>query len=201
MADGGFARDFLACLRELDTSKDVAAEAELALAQLAAAGDELSYASMNKEYSYLYLLMGRGTRIFPYEAAFLHVAEKRDGSPSLFIAPRSLDVEQWMRRCGALPESAGTEPVDSIFGELDFMRLLYASLANALQLGDEEEASAWQRELWAFRGAHIDAWVEAFMRRTIELTRTPVYRALATLALLALEATRLPISADEVGGD
>jgi TorA maturation chaperone TorD len=186
ISSGNLKKDFLACLQELEISKDQIEEFEEAFSKLETSGEDLSFKSMNKEHSYLYLVLGGNTRIFPFEAAFLHVAEGRGGVPALFIAARTLDARHWMKRCGVLPENANIEPVDSIYGELDFMRLLYTSLANALQIEDDSAASAWTNEIDGFRKAHIDTWVPAFMERTIAESRTPVYRELAKIALLSL---------------
>ena len=186
ICDGSFKDDALSCLRELGSSDEQIETFLAVFLDLEAAGEELSIENMRKEYSYLYLVLGEYTRIFPFEGAFLHVAEARKGLPSLFLTPRTQQVKEWMKRCDALPENASNEPVDSIYNEFEFMRLLCTSLANALQLQDSEAAAIWQSEIAGFYREHIEKWVPAFMEHTILTSRSPVYAALARFALLTL---------------
>jgi TorA maturation chaperone TorD len=192
IAEGAFQDDALACFHELGAPEGTLAELREALSGIKASEGGLSVGQMRKEHSFLYLVLGQDTRIFPYEGAFLHVGEGRPGPPSLFLAPRTQDVKDWMRRCGALPENADTEPVDSVSNEFDFMRQLYTNRAQALLDGDSDAADAWQQEACAFRAEHIDTWVPQLMERTIDVTRSGVYAALARFALLSL--TTIPVA-------
>jgi TorA maturation chaperone TorD len=190
LASGSFTADLCGCLEELGIlpesiwpKKDMKGD----LPSLAEGTDaDTLLAELRREYSRLYLVPGKGALVYPYESAFRHVADGREGMPVLFISPVTIDVEKWMRRYDALPESAAKEPVDSISCELGFLRMLFISLANALHQGSQEDAAGWQQEIEAFRSAHIDTWGGAFMEQTIAHTRSPVYRNLARAARLVL---------------
>ncbi|MDR1183682.1 MAG: molecular chaperone TorD family protein [Coriobacteriales bacterium] len=190
LLDGSFDEDLQACLGELGfvlPAVDTALNVQMTLAPSADRGIVCNM--LRKEYSRLFLMPGRSTLIFPYEAAFCHVAEGREGMPMLFIAPATKDVERRMRAFKVLPKSARREPVDSVSCELDFLRFLYTGFANALNQNDTQDLEVWQSEIADFRSNHVDTWIPAFMKRTLKETDCPTYRTLAEAALAALTAT------------
>ncbi|MDR1184073.1 MAG: molecular chaperone TorD family protein [Coriobacteriales bacterium] len=180
IADGSFMDDFTACLKELDV------RVSLPPPPIFHETDPLLN-EMKREYTRLYQTPGRYHVLYPYETAFRHVADGHEGIPTLFIAPLTLDVERWMKRFDALPENSRTEPVDHVATELDFLRLLYTSYANALLQEDTEVVTAWLTEISGFYRQHVDPWIPEFMKATRVETRSSVYLALAELALVALE--------------
>jgi TorA maturation chaperone TorD len=190
LLDGSFDEDLRACMGELDfapLSADAVLNVQMTLAPGADANTVRN--ALRKEYSRLFLMPGRSTLIFPYEAAFCHVAEGREGMPTLFIASTTKDVERRMRAFKVLPKSARREPVDSVSCELDFLRFLYTGLANALNQSDARDLKVWQNEIADFRSNHADVWIPAFMKQTIKETDCPAYRTLAKSALVALTVT------------
>ena len=85
-----------------------------------AVGDLL--ALLKREYSLLYMAPGPDVSVWPYEAPFRFVAEGREGVPTLFRAPVTLDVERHMREAGVLPKDARREPSDSVGTSSRFWR-------------------------------------------------------------------------------
>ena len=211
LLDGSFDEDLRACLGELgllascnghvdDIRLSVASGVEVMdgmdgthpiEAEVTSADDDPAtlLSTLRQEYTRLFLMPGKHALIFPYEAAFRHVAAGRDGIPTLFIAKATKDVERRMKHFGVLPKTARTEPVDSIHQELEFMRFLYTGLAGALHLGDEVNQETWQREIDDFRQSHVDLWLPELMQRVEEETRSPIFRALSQVAGAVLSAT------------
>lgn len=181
IADGSFMDDFTVCLEELDIRVSPPSLSVLH-------ETESLFSEMKREYTRLYQTPGRHQVLYPYETAFRHMADGHEGIPTLFIAPLTLDVEHWMERFDALPENFRTEPVDHVATELDFLRLLYTSYANALLQEETEAATAWLGEILNFHRQHVDSWIPEFMKATQAETRSPVYLALVEAALMALEA-------------
>jgi TorA maturation chaperone TorD len=190
ISSGNFQADLIACLEELGVSLDPELLSRMTQGETSPQSAQGLHESMRKEYSRLYLSPGTLAIIYPYEGAFRYVAGGGKGSPTLFINPTALDVERYMRRADALPDNANTEPVDSIFSELDFLRLLYTTaLINAsseISRGDELSRQ-WLEFAEEFRVQHIDTWLEQFMRETIRLSRIEVYRWLAETALAVFD--------------
>jgi len=185
--DGSFDGDLQACLDELGCPLGTATGVQDVLEPGMA--PEALLAALRREYSRLFLMPGTSALIFPYEAAFRHVAAGRPGIPALFIAPATKDVERRMRAFGALPATARREPVDSVSCELDFVHLLYTNLANALNQGNEGSAANLAHEIGEFRSKHVDAWIPDLMRSVIAETKSLFYKRLAEIALLALTLT------------
>lgn len=206
LLNGSFDDDFLACMSELEKllSKKSAKLAEgepgrlsdraITLRSVIDTDSDVSSLldSLRKEYSRLFLMPGLDVPVFPYEAAFRHVSQGREGVPSLFIAPVTKDVEKRMRCFGALPAHVNKEPVDSMHSEMDFLRFLYTGLVSALSVDsgvDEDACVLWEAEISSFRSDHIDAWMPALMQRIQEKTVSPVYLSLSSNASLAIQAT------------
>jgi TorA maturation chaperone TorD len=194
LLDGSFDSDITACLSELGYPAQDNKPLKTAILPDTTTDNLLDM--LRKEHSRLFLLPGKYANIFPYESAFRHVASGRSGTPALFIATQTKDVERRMRTLGVLPETAHTQPVDSIHAELDFLRVLYASWANAILQDDEPAICAWEAELRDFRICHIDAWIPDLMNQVCAQTRSDIYRALASTALIALSITALPEGAE-----
>ena len=98
-----------------------------------------------------------------------------------------------MAEAGVRPAHARTEPVDSVFLELDFLAHLYARWGETLRLESEgEPAPDGSSEEWAsciasFASDHALKWLPSFMRQVRERSRLAAYRELADLGLFYLE--------------
>ena len=66
-------------------------------------------AKLKRGHSLLYLAPGAEAVVWPYEAPFRFVAEGREGVPTLFRAPVTLDVEDVYKRQGSLSGGLGCE--------------------------------------------------------------------------------------------
>ena len=115
---------------------------------------------------------GRGVALWPYEAAFLHVAAGKPGEPALFRAPITLDVEGAMRDVGMLPEDSRVEPCDSIWDECAFIARLLGCQANALAAVDDNAARTWEERAQGFLGKHAGAWMPGFFAALAELAES-----------------------------
>lgn len=178
LLDGSFQADVSDCLQELSEGVSV---------PLTINGeDEVS--ALRQEYSRLYIGPGELRMIFPYEGAFRAVARNPEAKSAFFITPETKDVEHWMRRYGELPYSHTTEPVDSVPSELAFLAKLYTNLANALY---QKKPSAEHVEaINDFRSQHIESWMPAFFKQTIQDTKLVLYGELGHLGLTALSASQ-----------
>lgn len=146
-------------------------------------------ASMKREYSRLFLSPGKLAIIYPYESAFLFVMRGGKGMPTLMCNPLTANVEQFMVAAQALPKTYRTEPVDSVYAELDFLRHLYTTALATERSGAEESSVAsaqWIDKANEFRQAHVHTWMPEFMKKTHALSRIQIYRQLAEIGLLVL---------------
>lgn len=203
LCSGAFTHDLLACLSELDASEDQLQRAEVLSREFCVQNSQNDATSLldklKKEYSRLYLAPGKLVVIYPYESAFCFVERGGEGFPTLFVNPITIDVEAYLRRADALPDDYRKEPVDAIFRELDFLRLLYTHIAASLnevasegtETSDDvktrDNAVLWIEQLRSFRTTHINNWVPRFLERTREETHHEIYSHLSELALLSFE--------------
>lgn len=194
LSDGAFQADCASCLK--DAGADWA-DPGAKLSSLVGSDAEELFDELRKGHSLLYLALGKGTAIWPYEAPFLSSVAGCEGGASLFRSGCQIDVERHMREAGVLPKDARTEPSDSAWNELSFMSYLYGNVAKALNEGREEDGAAWSGRIARFWGEHAGEWLPAFMERTIEealrLSHGSEYAAFAEAGLAVLEAIRADV--------
>jgi TorA maturation chaperone TorD len=200
---GAVAHDLCACLSELGVSEACLHKAEALGRGLSPQNPQNDADSLldelKREYFRLFLAPGKLVVVYPYESAFRFVAQGGEGPPALFVNPCTVDVEACLRRADALPADYRKEPVDAVFRELDFLRLLYTHIAASLNeaacdgrdAGDGTDAGSnarlWAEQLQSFRTAHVDSWMPQFFERVKKETRHEVYARLAASALVSLE--------------
>ena len=147
----------------------------------------------------LHALRPEATRLFvgapgpacsPYEGVW---AAEADGvQPLLFVNPRSMEVERFMRSCGLGRPEGTNEPLDHVATECELLEHLALRAAGApasegapadADLPGGSPAAAYE----AFLSGHAQAWMPAFAERLAAEARHPFYRAAAAYlgALLA----------------
>lgn len=176
LVDGAVAADALSCLKDAGASKALAEAAAAALEPLGCREWQELLDCLRKGSSILFFTPGDETPVWPYEAAFRFVADGREGMPTLFRAPATVDVEAQMRSAGVLPQDARKEPADSVWNEFEFLSYLFGKQAEALQATEEgaceaedecaaNDASVWQERAARFWNDHAAKWLPAFMER------------------------------------
>ena len=110
----------------------------------------------------------------PYEGVW--AAEAEGARPLLFVNPRSMEVERFVRSCG-LGRPAGTnEPLDHVAAECELLELLaLRAAAPGAALPGGSPGAAYGR----FLSGHARAWMPAFAERLAAEARHPFYRAAA----------------------
>ncbi len=147
----------------------------------------------------LHALRPEATRLFvgapepacpPYEGVW---AAEADGvQPLLFVNPRSMEVERFMRSCGLGRPEGTNEPLDHVATECELLERLALRAAGApasegapdgAGLPGGSPAAAYE----TFLSGHAQAWMPAFAERLAAEARHPFYRAAAAYlgALLA----------------
>lgn len=117
LANGTFVSDGIACMVDVGADETSLEGGRQAMSHFGGRDVYELFGSMRKAYSLLYLAPGSDVKVFPYEAAFRFVAEGREGTPTLFRSPITLDVERFMAEAGVATIKGRTEPCDSIFEE------------------------------------------------------------------------------------
>lgn len=149
----------------------------------------------------LHRLRAEATRLFvgapdpavsPYEGVW-RAAD--DGvTPLLFVNPRSMEVERFMKSCGLGRPEGTSEPLDHLVAECELLQYL-ASLAAGvilpldapmtLDLPGGSPAAAYEM----FLADHACTWIPRLANAVIVESRQPFYR---TAAQLLKEAVALP---------
>ena len=139
----------------------------------------------------LHALRPEATRLFvgapepacpPYEGVW---AAEADGvQPLLFVNPRSMEVERFMRSCGLGRPEGTNEPLDHVATECELLERLALRAAGApasegapdgAGLPGGSPAAAYE----TFLSGHAQAWMPAFAERLAAEARHPFYRAAA----------------------
>ena len=118
----------------------------------------------------------------PYEGVW---AAEADGvQPLLFVNPRSMEVERFMRSCGLGRPEGTNEPLDHVATECELLERLALRAAGApasegapdgAGLPGGSPAAAYE----AFLSGYAQAWMPAFAERLAAEARHPFYRAAA----------------------
>ena len=118
----------------------------------------------------------------PYEGVWAAID---DGvQPLLFVNPKSMQVERYMRSCGVGRPQGTNEPLDHIATELEFLSYL-ASIAAGIAEPPEgvsvddfpggSAAAAYEQ----FMHEHLDTWAARFVQRVVAESREPFYTVMA----------------------
>ena len=115
----------------------------------------------------------------PYEGVWAAEADAL-----LFVNPRSMEVERFMRSCGLGRPEGTNEPLDHVATECELLEHLALRAAGApapegapadADLPGGSPAAAYE----AFLSGHAQAWMPAFAERLAAEARHPFYRAAA----------------------
>lgn len=200
--DGSYESDARLCLKDAGMDEAQRDAAMACLAIFAGARPAELLAKLKRGHSLLYLAPGAEAVVWPYEAPFRFVAEGREGVPTLFRAPVTLDVERHMREAGVLPKDARREPSDSVWDEFSFLAYLYGNVAAALEKEDEAAERQWRGRIGAFCREHALRWLPDFMARTREESADKQcgceYAALSRLADVVLGAVAADVRVHDV---
>ncbi len=201
LSSGAVAADAACCLREAGAEADVVGMVADELVEFEGGDARNLFGVLRKGHSLLYLAPGIEVPVWPYESAFLLRRKEPGAVPSLFRSACALDVERLMREAGALPDTARTEPCDSVWDELSFMSFLYGSMSAALSSGLEADALVWRRRIDAFWKSHMSLWLPAFMEDTARIASTlshgAEYARLAGLGFAVLSCVAADVERTE----
>lgn len=186
LATGSFCLDLRNSLADADLGGKAAEDAVDAI-EAAVAGRSAAelLVEMRADYTALYDAPGKYRKIFPYESSFRMKEKNPNAKTTLFLTKSTHDVEQAMRKRGALPESYRREPVDFVATELDFARHLLTGCAAVAQEGIDDPS--WNEDARSFIDEHVLSWMPAFFQRTRQLAPSSVYDAFAALGLLVVD--------------
>jgi DMSO reductase family type II enzyme chaperone len=109
----------------------------------------------------------------PYEGVYIEGA----GSPSDIL---QMIMQTYHKFSVDVDEQAANRP-DYIGIELDFLRYLNESEADAWQEGDEEKARDFQGAQRDFLSRHLGRWVDKFCDRALQEAKTGFYRGFIRL--------------------
>lgn len=190
LSQGSVESDARGCLADIGADEGAITSTVAPLGKFVGLDAEELYRQLRIDYSLLYLAPGAHVPVFPYEAAFRYVADGRDGVPSLFRSPVTLDAEHMMHEAGVEPSDARVEPADSIWNEFAFLSYLFGCWARALSAeGDSasDEASQRHERILTFWEAHGEPWMIPFMEQTQRMSpavaKQDGYEWLAQVAL------------------
>lgn len=116
LADGSYAADLIACMRELGLDA-AAAQAEKALC---GANGEGLLPAMRTEYTGLFLVPKK-EKVFIYESRFLYPKDANPKDYSMFVSPCALHAEQCYKDAGVRVRKDLHEPSDHAATEMEFM--------------------------------------------------------------------------------
>lgn len=144
------------------------------------------------DYAALFEAHG-GLKVSPYET------EHRKETPQHALAQtyEIADIAGFYKAFGLDIATASPERADHIAVELEFMHLLTAQEAYAVEQGDQEQK---QRSIHAqilFFRDHLGQWIEPFASKVLE-SQTPVYAQLAALLLAWTSLEQEFLKSDEV---
>lgn len=183
LCDGSFSSDARECLADTGVARDAIEAVERGLGIFRGNDPEGLFAMLKREYSLLFLVPGANARVWPYESAFRHAAERKGGAPVLFRSPVALNVEATMLDCGIRAENDRREPCDALWNEFSFLSYLYGAAAQAAFEGSAIRVEEHLAKARAFQVAHIDVWLAdcmaAIVKESSSLVQGGCYAALA----------------------
>lgn len=146
----------------------------------------------------LHTLRAEATRLFvgaPHPAVSPFEGARRAADEGvqalLFVNPHSMDVERFMKSCGAGRPEGTNEPLDHIATELEFLQwlcMLEADMVEAPE-GIDAPEDGWTSAHARFLEEHVRVWMPQFADAVVEQSREGFYRVAAKLlkAVIASE--------------
>lgn len=128
--------------------------------------------------------------VSPYEGVARALAE--GARPLLFVNPRSMDVERFVRSCGLGRPEGANEPLDHVAAECELLSYLASLAAGApapagAPCGAALPGGSPQAAYAAFLDAHARRWMPAFAAAVRAEARGPFYGAAARLLAAVVE--------------
>ena len=128
--------------------------------------------------------------VSPYEGVDRALAE--GARPLLFVNPRSMDVERFVRSCGLGRPAGANEPLDHVAAECELLSYLASLAAGApapagAPCGAALPGGSPQAAYAAFLDAHARRWMPAFAAAVRAEARAPFYGAAARLLAAVVE--------------
>ncbi|RDB70101.1 molecular chaperone TorD [Eggerthella sinensis] len=128
--------------------------------------------------------------VSPYEGVARALAE--GARPLLFVNPRSMDVERFVRSCGLGRPEGANEPLDHVAAECELLSYLASLAAGApapagAPCGAALPGGSPQAAYAAFLDAHARRWMPAFAAAVRAEARAPFYAAAARLLAAVVE--------------
>ena len=128
--------------------------------------------------------------VSPYEGVARALAE--GARPLLFVNPRSMDVERFVRSCGLGRPAGANEPLDHVAAECELLSYLASLAAGApapagAPCGAALPGGSPQAAYAAFLDAHARRWMPAFAAAVRAEARAPFYGAAARLLAAVVE--------------
>jgi len=127
---------------------------------------------------YTRLFVGAPTpQVTPY-AGVWHALEQ-GVEPLMFISPRAMEIERFMRSCGVGQQEGRNEPLDHIATEFEFLQYLALVLAGAAQIPKGIEIS--DDAFDTFFSQYIANWAGGFANKVQAASQTAFYQAVAKI--------------------
>nr|WP_302393101.1 molecular chaperone TorD family protein [Eggerthella sinensis] len=128
--------------------------------------------------------------VSPYEGVARALAE--GARPLLFVSPRSMDVERFVRSCGLGRPEGANEPLDHVAAECELLSYLASLAAGApapagAPCGAALPGGSPQAAYAAFLDSHARRWMPSFAAAVRAEARAPFYGAAARLLAAVVE--------------
>lgn len=128
--------------------------------------------------------------VSPYEGVARALAE--GARPLLFVNPRSMDVERFVRSCGLGRPEGANEPLDHVAAECELLSYLASLAAGApapagAPCGAALPGGSPQAAYAAFLDSHARRWMPSFAAAVRAEARAPFYGAAARLLVAVVE--------------
>ena len=134
------------------------------------------------EYNTLFVVPG-GKYLTPYESVYCDAkSDESGGAPEgTLMGPSTLSVLDFYAKTGAELPADYSEMPDHIAAELEFMRYLCETEAQALKEGKEDVASDYAAVQQRFLSEHLTRWIPSLFAQMKKRTKSSLWLGLAYL--------------------
>lgn len=182
--------DYQSIVREMNIKEDVKAVCDLFFETQ----EELKNASDPSR-----LLRSEHTRLFthplnpvikPFEGVFLDKERLANGKKSamslLFVNDGSIDADWMYRRAGCARSSTSSIPSDYIVTEIEFLKMLYTFIAQAILNGNDKGRIEQCELLDEFYSKHVSLWMPQFFQSCMDNSSVAFYRMVGLMGVILM---------------
>lgn len=181
LVSGEFGEAFVEIGESVGIDPSILAQSQQRLAEYQGQDSEELFHNLRIEYTRLFVGAPNPV-VWPY-AGVWHALEQ-GVEPLMFVNPRTIEIERFMKSCGIGQSEGRNEPLDHIATEFEFLQ--YLALVNAGAILVSEGVDMSDDAFGSFLSRYVASWAGGLAQKVLKATKSAFYQAVAQFVQVLL---------------